>query len=475
MTTVKTGVGLVLALVLTTASGTSAGVGDDLRLVSAVKSGRTDTIRALLTHGADVNAAEPDGMTALLWAAHLDNVAVLEQLIGAGANVNVSTRYGVTALGEAARLGNVAMVRALLKAGATPNVAVLGDGETPLMRAAQSGQEEAVRLLLDSGARVNAREALRGTTALMYAAVDDHVAVAKLLIERGAEVNARSTAWDNEHQDTRGGSSTYIYTNGGLTALHLAARENALKTGAALLGAGADINAKDPDWGYTPSLIAAYNGNFDFVRLLAEHGAALDGVLYLLVDLRHWESTKVSLPSSVGAIPLMRWLLARGVDSNTPFMLRVAAREALYPAPPPVAPPLFRAAQTLDREAMDALLEAGADANRGRAEDGMTPLMVVEAAGVRGRRRTLDEGPPPPTAAQITDAMKSLLQHGANPNQRNKAGYTVAHLAADNGDEAVVKWLGANGADLTIVNPAGDTPLDLLSESKNARPRSRAR
>ena len=56
-------------------------------LVSAVKYGNIDTVRALLAKRGDPNAAEIDGTTALHWAAHFDNLAGADLLIKAGARV----------------------------------------------------------------------------------------------------------------------------------------------------------------------------------------------------------------------------------------------------------------------------------------------------------------------------------------------------------------------------------------------------
>src|SRR5689334_20686684 len=52
-------------------------------------------IRVLLKHGVNVNAAQVDGMTALLWAAHFDDLPTAKQLVAAHADVNAVNRYGV--------------------------------------------------------------------------------------------------------------------------------------------------------------------------------------------------------------------------------------------------------------------------------------------------------------------------------------------------------------------------------------------
>src|ERR1700689_3305273 len=65
-------------------------------------------VRALLDQHADVNAVLADGSTALLWAAHWDDAALVNRLLSAGADVKAANRYGVTPLLEACVNGDAA-------------------------------------------------------------------------------------------------------------------------------------------------------------------------------------------------------------------------------------------------------------------------------------------------------------------------------------------------------------------------------
>src|SRR6185437_5577369 len=75
----------------------------------------------LIAAKADVNAPQPDGSTALLWAAHHDDVKLTEALLRAHANPNAAMENGMTPLLLACEAGNVDLVNELLKAGADPN------------------------------------------------------------------------------------------------------------------------------------------------------------------------------------------------------------------------------------------------------------------------------------------------------------------------------------------------------------------
>ena len=100
-------------------------------------------------------------MTALHWAAHLDDTDTAALLVRAWANVNATNQFGVTPIRLASTNGSGAMLELLLRAGADPNASI-GEGETALMTAARTGSVDAVKLLLGHGADVNAT--LRGGT-----------------------------------------------------------------------------------------------------------------------------------------------------------------------------------------------------------------------------------------------------------------------------------------------------------------------
>ena len=95
----------------------SAAFGATVPIADVAMKGDMDAVRALVKqHPGDVNAPQPDGSTALLWAAYWNDQKAVEALLAAGANVNASNREGFTALSQACTNGNVAMAQALLKA-----------------------------------------------------------------------------------------------------------------------------------------------------------------------------------------------------------------------------------------------------------------------------------------------------------------------------------------------------------------------
>ena len=126
-------------------------------LADAAEQRNRTLIRTLLDSGADVNAAQADGTTALHWAVYNDDTETAALLVKRGANVNTANRYGVPPLSLACTNGNADLVKLLLDAGADANASLQG-GETVLMTAARAGNLETVKALLARGANPNARE-----------------------------------------------------------------------------------------------------------------------------------------------------------------------------------------------------------------------------------------------------------------------------------------------------------------------------
>src|SRR5215510_5185555 len=125
-----------LTLLLVSVAGFAAS-SEDIRLIQAVKDSNAPAVRSLLQSGASANAREPDGTTALHWAASRNDLKMVDLLINAGADVKALNRFGVSPLLIASNNASVAVVERLLKAGADPNSA-LPEGETALMTAARA-------------------------------------------------------------------------------------------------------------------------------------------------------------------------------------------------------------------------------------------------------------------------------------------------------------------------------------------------
>jgi ankyrin repeat protein len=180
-----------------------AGALPESPVADAAMRGDVDQVRQLLRSGADVNAAQGDGMTALHWAAERRDAPMAEVLLAAGANPAATTRLGeYTPLHIAAKSGADGAARALLDAGANPEARTSTGGAAPLHFAAGAGDARVVEALVSRGTDVDVREEVWLQTPLMFAAAGGHVEVVRALLASGADpaITARVMDMDEREQ-----------------------------------------------------------------------------------------------------------------------------------------------------------------------------------------------------------------------------------------------------------------------------------
>jgi ankyrin repeat protein len=442
--------GLVVLFGLGLATGASAA--EPAPVADAVERRDRAGIRTLLQSGADVNAAQVDGTTALHWAVDHDDVETVTLLVRARANVNAVNRYGVPPLALATTNGNAAIVALLLEAGADANAAMKG-GETVLMLAARSGNTEAVKALLVRGAKTDARER-RGQTALMWAAAEGHAAVVRVLLEAGADMKAT--------------------VDSGATPFFFAVREGHLDVVRAFLAAGIDVNAmlRQPlgttGGGVSPLLLAVQNGHFELALTLVDAGADPNDVrtgfapLHPIAWVRRPDNSDISDPAPpagsgrLSSLQFVREMVKRGAKVN--FRLpKGAPRQPNTSSKVETegATPFLLAADRADIPLMRLLLELGADPLLPN-ENNTTPLLA--AAGVGTGEPAEEAG----EENEALEAVKMLLDLGADINAVNNDGETVMHGAAHGISPLVIELLAARGADPKVwsrPNKYGRTPL----------------
>ncbi|MBL9169190.1 MAG: ankyrin repeat domain-containing protein [Verrucomicrobiales bacterium] len=427
----------------------------DTAVADAAQRSDRAAVRRLLKQHPEVNASQPDGMTALHWAVLKDDLELARLLLEAKANPGATNRYGVTPLALACQSGETATVELLLARGADPDAALSG-GETALMTAARTGRPGPVQALLRQGANVNAKER-RGQTALMWAAAEGHTEVVDLLVRAGAEVGAT--------------------LDSGFTALLLAAREGRRETVRLLLKAGVDVNgvmsprksvAKGPAKGTSALVLAVENGHYDLALDLIEAGADPNdqrsgySPLHMMTWVRkppRGEDFGAPPPPELNGLAnlqFVRALVRRGADVNARL---ATGRGGLGKFNPKGATPFFMAAATADLPYMKLLLELGADPTITNVE-GCTPLIVACGIHVGSDQATEAAG----EESEVLEAAQLLLKLGIDVNAVDANGETAMHGAALKNLPRVVQFLADHGANIDIWNREnrfGSTPLML--------------
>src|SRR5208337_3073653 len=453
-----------LSSILLLAGLAGAGYSASLTVAEAVQNRDAASLQALLKQHADANAAQPDGTTALHWAAHWNDSEAVALLLQAGANAKAVNRYGATPLSEAAGLGNAAIIEQLLKAGADPNTRTTADGETVLMTSARAGNVAAVTALLDHGAEVNAKEAYRSQTALMWAAAERHADIVKLLLGHGADWKVQSSFRETKIPKLSTASAISPISRGGLTAFLFAAREGDIETAKVMLDAGVDINQTDVD-GTSGLVISIMNKQYTFAKFLLDRGADPNvtdvkgrAALYAALDMRSEDWSALPLRKEQDPLPsldLIKAILAHGANVNAKLTHNLPGRSGMDYGDVALdegATPFMRAARSGDATAMRILLQAGADPKL-TTKDGNNALLFAAGIGYRDKQTKGSDD-------DALEALKLCMDQGLDINQANSKGETALHGAANRGSDVLVKFLVEHGAKMDAKSKAGFTPLD---------------
>jgi uncharacterized protein len=429
-------------------SSVAAAAGSDV--ADAVMRQDQAQLNQLIAAKADVNSAQPDGSTALHWAAYHGDTRVLSQLLKAGANPNLRTATGMTPLLLACEAGNPELVGRLLSAHADPALG-LTHGETPLMMAARTGNVQVMKALIERGVKVDAKEQLRGTTALMWAAANSNTEAVRFLISKGADVSTRSAT-------TKPGREPYL-------APSSRDRINEFIHGYGLAGLTVDEDAPDPTKGTQKErdVQAAKHKKLEEQRTAAarvldqhpgddEHAHKLD---------KQWGGlTPLIFATRQGDLGTVKVLLEAKADVNETSEFGWT--------------PLLVATQNRYYKLGQYLLDHGANPNI-QNEGGWSPLYLATD------NRNIEGGDFPTRKPDMDhlDYIKRLLAAGANTNLRMRSstetrtvfthqwlfedGATPFLRAAQSGDLVLMKLLLEHGADPKIATIWNVTPLMVAS------------
>ena len=403
--------------------------------------GRPEAVMTLLTNGADPHATDVDGNTPLHHATRSSDPGVAALLRDAGADMNALNADGVSPLGTACIAGNWRLARFLLERGAK---AEPEGGQPALLAAAGTEEDDAagVQLLLRHKARVDARDS-RNRSALHEAASAGHAGICEALLDAGASVDAgdaegRTPLLEAARAGHMAALEVLITARAdsgardghGANALHLACAAEAPSAGMVrrLLELGVDAHAADAE-GQSAIDIATAAGRWTLV-------AAMDPERHLPVAMRGDDASQPDRPPLL----LLRECLLDDADADALAALRplVGAREL----------------DTLlcDDEITAAPARVQWLLQQGAAVDARVPgtLLPVQAALAKG-------------SAGIA-SLRPLFAAGGSPaGGGGLARYMAACLAAPGGagDEAFALELLERGADPFGVSPAGDPPVAL--------------
>lgn len=496
----------VIALLLESGADVSAGTTTSgvTPLHLAAASGSVEAVSTLLDHGADIDARESAWeQSPLIFAAASDRVDVIDVLLERGADPALTAKTVDLLIdgqfaGEARTVQRAVLeafsaddttptpsqVQAAVLAGRAyylsageeedeeeaeeeedgeegekekeeaeeddddrprPTIAAKG-GLTALLHAARQGYLGAVTALLDGGADIDQVSAADDTSPLLMAAINAQFDLAMVLIERGADpnlvasINGVSPLWATVNAEWQPRTRFPQPQQHGLQ------QATYLDVMAALLEAGADPDARltRHPWymvysgcgnrncglvdneGSTAFWRAAYATDVAAMRLLVEHGA------------------DPSIPTKAPAPRRARGGTTAENDEETAL-----------PAVLPAAPGLW-VATDLTRMGPD---PSGLPPYK-EGDPGVTPIHAASGAGY-------GEGFAGNAHRHAPDAWLTTVQYlvelGADANARDHNGYNAVHHAAARGDNELIHYLVAQGADVAFVSRRGQTTADMAN------------
>lgn len=263
----------------------------DVCLLWACMRANPQLVLLCLANGANPEARDTDGYSALHLAAESGCEEVVEILIQGGVRVcgpaSWDNRGEATPIMLASKYGYADIVSMLLQRGANADAGLHTRSRTALHYAVRSGSTETVQVLINGGATIN--------PLLLYSETPLHIAVEEglsdvvdILLKAGADVrasrghtkttclhiSAQGSYYHITHQLLKAGADPNQEDSSGKTALHVATRSQCYDTVQILLSYKADPNVRDRE-GKTPLHTGIFKGsrNFECLKLLLEYKA----------------------------------------------------------------------------------------------------------------------------------------------------------------------------------------------------------
>jgi ankyrin repeat protein len=462
----------------------------------AAASGSAAVVTELLDHGADADAKESEwGQTPLMFAAADNRVEAIRVLLARGADATIKTK--------------------------TIDIA----HQSQLDRAASNLQKKVLDTAVPKGQQPTPRQVQAAIEASreLYASGKIPPPEERPAGGRGGRGGGGGNPDDANAANSFNPEEINppVANKGGMTALLHAARQGHLEAVRALLDGGAPIDQIGSGDSTTPLLLSVINGEFDLAMFLIDRGAnvnlasGINGAtpLWAAVNTQWQPRTRYPQPQEMEQqkatyLDVMKALLAKGADPDA--RLKTHPWYLVYSgcgnrncglADTAGSTAFWRAAYATDLEAMKLLVAAGADPNiptiapnvpvrRGpggppagaggpvaptadanQAKFNALPvpaggpgaLAIHAAAGVE-----YGEGFAGNAHRHAPDAWMAVMKYlveelHADVNARDNDGYTPLHHAAARGDNEMINYLVAHGADVTAVARSGQTTADMAN------------
>jgi ankyrin repeat protein len=404
--------------------------GDDLdkKLTDAVKANDYSEVRSLLVRGANPDAKDSMGNTALVMAVNNGNEEISDVLIKSGAYTSESYMRGMSVLMLSINKQMESTAIQLIKYGAD-TTAKLSNGSNALMMACERNLENVVKeIIMRKQVDLNAKT-VQGTTALSIALKERNMRIAKMLHTAGAKpLNLLESACVSDikasEQLLAAGANIELRDEKGRTPLIIAFLFEDYAMANFLISKGADINARDY-FGMAPVLIASMANNGALLALCIDNKADV-------------------LVQDINGINALMFLVFFQNDALIDSMIAYNDKTV----------------NCIDNSGLTPLIIAISNGNKRTIEK-----LVAKGAYINSKRSRR----PLNVAVEIgnLDIAKLMLDKGARINAKDMNGNAPLITAASMNNANAVKFLVENGAKTNIRDSAGLTPSDYAKKFSN--------
>ncbi|AGF78238.1 ankyrin repeat-containing protein [Desulfocapsa sulfexigens DSM 10523] len=274
-------------------------------LILAILERHFDLVKFLIKNGADIDKGDQQGITPLVHTLRKtfedtlgltrkvaekntkDCFDLADFLLNNGANINAQNNKGDSPLFDATASGSLAVMEYLITKGADVNL-TNNKGQTPVIIAVSRKKIEKVRTLIKSGIADLNKKDLRGQSPLRLSMENKDVMCGTLLVSHGADVN-----------ETLGNGDPLLLR---------AVSHNIFDFAELLIEKGADVNATDKN-GNTSLMVASEKSNLSIVKKLISHGAKIN-------TLDNAGINAFALAKFSGDQSIIRYLEENGADTS---------------------------------------------------------------------------------------------------------------------------------------------------------------
>jgi ankyrin repeat protein len=417
-----------------------------------------EILSILYMAGADLNAVDGNGQTAMHRAVDMSDEKKVNVLLSFGARFDLQDKSGLRPIDIASnqlyRSESVDIIRLLLDRGADTHISPFaGIQSSPLHSAVRYDQKKIVQLLLERHAMVDERErSPQGATAFLLAVENGHYEVGLMLLEEGADLLKKDKFLRSAlHLAARRGSKEFLEMLmghpdlkdhidtpdvDGMTPLHYACRSGGTETVEMLLRAGANPWIYDVN-GMTPAHYAVAEDNDKLLSVLEECvGPDADW------NIRNRDDgeTLLHVAARTGIQGMVNRLLDLGID------LTIRDKKGMTPLLRAIAQDQISSFEPI----LDCMIAEEVHPDRHKDNNGWTALHHA-------------------SKLYLTDMAGQLLEAGADVHFRTPEGDTPLHIAVFADQHDVAELLIAHGARAGIPNARGISPMDIAKEGNNER------